>query len=101
VSYYVGGKELRKSLDTDNLQLAKEKLRQFESAQLRSDDSPLPTRTPIPQVVQAYVDYIRTRKTAKSAQTDVYYLREAFGPICPGLKVTSRKLSIKARKPRE
>ena len=98
VSYYAGGKERRLSLDTDNIQLAKEKLRQFESAQLRGDDSPLPTRTPIAQVVQAYVEHIRTHKTAKSAQTDVYYLREAFGAICPGLEVTSRKLSAKARK---
>jgi hypothetical protein len=38
VSYYAGGKEHRLSLDTDNLQLAKEKLRQFESAQLRAHD---------------------------------------------------------------
>lgn len=98
VSYYAGGKERRLSLDTDNIQLAKEKLRQFESAQLRGDDSPLPTRTPIAQVVQAYVEHIRTHKTAKSAQTDVYYLREAFGAICPGLQVTSRRLSAKARK---
>lgn len=30
---------------------------------------------------------VRTRKTAKSAQTDVYYLREAFGPICDELMV--------------
>jgi hypothetical protein len=98
VSYYVSGKERRLSRDTDNLQLAKEKLRRFESAQLRGDDSPLPTRTPIAQAVQAYVNHIRTKKTAKSAQTDIYYLREAFGPICPALQVTSRKLSIKARK---
>jgi integrase len=98
VSYYLGGKERRRSLDTDSLQLAKEKVRQFESAQLRGYDSPLPTRSSIAEVVEAYVSHIRTMKTAKSAQTDVYYLREAFGPICPGLQVTSRRLSIKARK---
>ena len=66
VSYYVSGRERRKSLDTDSLQLAKEKLRQFESAQLRGDDNPLPTRTSIPEVVEAYVSHIRTMKTRDS-----------------------------------
>jgi integrase len=41
---------------------------------------------------------MRTQKTAKSAQTDIYYLCEAFGPICPQLQVTSRRLSPAARK---
>jgi integrase len=98
LSYYVGGREIRKSLDTDNLQIAKERLRQFESAQLRGDNIPLPTRTPIADVVTAYVSHIRTVKTPKSAQTDIYYLRDAFGPICPALQITSRKPSLAAKK---
>lgn len=97
--YYVGGQQRRVSLKTTNYQLAKEKLRQMESALARGDDGAgLPTRTPIAQVIQAYVEHIRTVKTAKSAQTDAYYLRDAFGPVCPGLQVNSRKQSPKARK---
>jgi hypothetical protein len=42
--------------------------------------------------------HIRNVKTAKSAQTDIYYLRDMFGPICEALKVTSRKVSAKAKK---
>jgi len=98
IQYSVSGKPRRVSTRTESEQFAKEKLRQFDSAIFRGDDNPLPTRTSIAQVVEAYVSHIRIRKTAKSAQTDVYYLREAFGPICPGLQVTSRRLSIKARK---
>jgi len=98
IQYCVSGRARRISTGTDSVQLAKEKLRQFESATLRGQDNPLPTRTPIPDVLQKYVDQIRVKKTAKSAQTDVYYLREAFGPICDGLKVTSRRLFPKARK---
>jgi len=30
-------------------------------------------------------------KTSKSAQTDIYYLRQFFGPACPALQVNSRK----------
>ena len=58
----------------------------------------MPTRTPIADVVTANVQHIRTIKTAKSAQTDIYYLREMFGPVCDALKVTSRKLSAKTKR---
>jgi integrase len=98
IRYCVGNKKRKVSTDTENFQLAKEKLRQFEAAQARGDLSPLPTKTPIADVLTAYVAQIRATKTAKSAQTDVYYLRDAFGPICDAVKVTSRKLSAKAKK---
>ena len=91
IQYCVGGKARRTSTGTNVLQLAKDKLRQFESSQLRGFDSPLPTRTPIAQVVGAYARHIRSYKTPKSAQTDIYYLREVFGPICPELEINSRK----------
>jgi integrase len=98
IQYCVSGKARRISTGTNVLQLAKEKLRQFESSLLRGSDSPLPTRTTIAQVVGAYARHIRSYKTPKSAQTDIYYLREAFGPICPELQITSRKPSVLARK---
>lgn len=82
IQHYVAGQRRRISLDTSSYQIAKEKLRQFESAQSQGVANPLPGRTSIAQVVAAYVRHIRTFKTAKSAQTDVYYLREMFGPIC-------------------
>ena len=49
-------------------------------------------------MVGAYVDHIRTKKTAKSAQTDVYYLREAFGPCCDQIQITSRRVTSKSKK---
>ncbi len=98
LQWYVGKKIRRRSLRTTIHQIAKEKLRQFESAQFRGLDDPLPTRTPIVDVVTAYVEHIRHVKTSKSAQTDVYYLREAFGTICPALEITSRKVTEACRK---
>jgi integrase len=98
IQYMVSGKAKRASTGTDSLQIAKDKLRQFESAQARGDDNPLPTKTPIADVLTAYVSYIRTVKTAKSAQTDVYYLRDAFGPVCDAVRITSRKVSDKTKK---
>ena len=96
--FYLGGKQRRVCLKTDSFQIAKEKLRQIESSLARDEGLGLPTRTPIGNVLDAYATHIRTVKTAKSAQTDVYYLREAFGAVCPALTVTSRRLSAKARK---
>jgi hypothetical protein len=73
LQWYAGKKIRRRTLRTTVYQIAKEKLRQFESARFRGEDLPLPTRTPIAEVVTAYVDHIRSIKTPKSAQTDVYY----------------------------
>ncbi len=95
LQWYVGKTIRRRSLKTDSLQVAKEHLRQFESAQARGFDNPLPTRTPIGEILDAYVSHIRTVKAAKSAQTDIYYLRQVFGTACPALEVTSRKLTPK------
>ena len=41
---------------------------------------------------------MRSRKTAKSVQKDIYYLRETFGPICPDLTLKSTKISLKCKK---
>lgn len=100
IKHYVGKHQKWTSLRTTSLQIAKEKKRQFESAQARSADNPLPTRTAIPDILDAYVDHIRAKKTPKAAQTDIYYLREMFGPCCDGLSCTARRLSTKARKKR-
>ena len=78
VHFYVNGWEKRVSLQTESFQIAKEKVRQIESSLAQGEDCPLPSRTPLTQVLSAYVKHIRTIKTAKSAQTDVYYLRQIF-----------------------
>jgi hypothetical protein len=81
LQWRVGKKIKRKSLNTSSLQIAKEKLRQFESTQFKGEESPFPTKTPLVDIVTRYVEHIRTIKTEKSAQTDVYYLRQMFGPM--------------------
>jgi hypothetical protein len=85
-------------VDPDSYQLATEKLRRFESAQARGDAVAPPHQNAIADVPTADVEHIRSFKTAKSAQTDVYYLRDAFGPVCDAVKVTSRTVSAKTKK---
>ncbi|RII27749.1 MAG: hypothetical protein CXR31_05850 [Geobacter sp.] len=96
--YMKGGKAKRVSLETDSLRIAKEKVRNIESAFFRGDDVSLPTKTPIAQVVTAYIEYMKTRKTARSVERDTYYLREAFGPICQALALKNAKISAKGKK---
>jgi len=95
--YYVGKKQKRVSLETDSLQVAKERIRQLESSLYRGDDSPLPTKTPIADVVAKYIEAMSGRKTANSIKRDLSYLREAFGPICPALVLKNVKVSEKRR----
>ncbi|TLM59853.1 MAG: site-specific integrase [Deltaproteobacteria bacterium] len=96
--YYSGGKQKRVCLHTESLQIAREKVRQIESAQFKGEDNPLPTRTPIDKVLTAYVDHLRAVKREGSVQRDIYYLRETFGPICPAISVKNRKVSEKGKK---
>lgn len=98
MQYYVNGEQKRLSLSTRNYQLAKAKLAKFQNAESAGEENPLPTKTRIAEVVQKYAEYIRVRKTEKSAQTDIYYLRSAFGAICPALEVNSRKQSVRQQK---
>ncbi len=55
VQWYEGDRQGRRSLGTNSLQVAKEKLRRFESGLYRGEDCPLPMWTPIAQVVAGAV----------------------------------------------
>ncbi len=96
--YYAGTRQRRVCLHTSSLQIAKEKVRQIESAQLRGMDNPLPTRTLLHKVVQAYLQYLPTVKTVANIRRDAYYLRSAFGQICPELEIKNEKISRKGIK---
>lgn len=91
VQWYEGAKKRRRSLRTDSLQIAKEKLRQFESAQFRGDGIGLPTRTPIGQVVAAYIEHMKAHRAERSWKRDISYLRESFGECCPALVLDSER----------
>ncbi len=61
----LGSKEKRISLKTESLQIAREKKRQFESKKLAGHANPLPTRNPLPDILDKYVEYITPRKSPK------------------------------------
>ena len=80
--YTGGGRSKDVCLHTQSKRIAEEKLRQIESSLFRGNGLGLPTKTPIGDVLDAYVEYIRAHHTSKSAQTEIYRLREAFGVVC-------------------
>lgn len=96
--YYVGCRQRRVSLHTTSLQVAKEKIRQIESAQARGTDIPLPTRTPLAKVLKAYIQNLNTVKTPRNVQRDIHYLRSTFGPICLEMELKNKKISQKGIK---
>lgn len=97
IQWYDGGKKRRRSLKTDLLQVAKEKLRRFESGRFLGDDCPLPSRTMIATVVEAYIEHMKAHRPERSWRRDLSYLREAFGECCPELELgTSRARRCRA-----
>lgn len=98
VQYYVNGKQKRINLRTTSLQIAKEKVRQIESAQLRQDDIPLPTKTLLSEIIGTYVVYLKARSAENNVRKIVSYLRGTFGPVCDCLKIKNKNIAKKAVK---
>ncbi len=98
LSYFEGVKRKKISLKTDVYNLAIEKKRQLESAMANGNDSPLPTKTPLADILSRYIQNMRAKKTAKSAQTDTYYLKVIFGDICPEIINNRRRATHDKKK---
>lgn len=94
--YRTNGKEHRKSLETDDPKLAKAKLRKLEDALDMGVDSPFPTKTPLPHILEEYATYLYSVKRDRNADKIIACLRHLFGPICPPLEIRNEKISIKA-----
>lgn len=96
--YYENGQQKRKNLHTESLQVAKEKLRQIESAQFREEEIPLTTKTPIGEVLEKYIKYRSGHSRDKNIPKVNTYLRGAFGPVCEALQVRNQAVAQKAVK---
>jgi integrase len=96
--YYVNGKQVRKNLETESYQIAKLKANEIESAQLRQDDIPLPTKTPLPDIIKKYLFHLKAHSSERNVQKIVSYLRGTFGQVCEGLKIKNATIAAKAVK---
>lgn len=96
--YYLNGEQKRVNLNTTSLQIAREKIRQIESALFRQEDIPLATKTPLPVIIEKYLFYRRARSSESNAQKQITYFRSIFGPVCESLKIKNPKIARKAVK---
>jgi site-specific recombinase XerD len=95
--YFENGHRLRRSLGTGGYQLALEKQRQFDSARARGQDIVLPTKTPLEDALEVYVQHMHVTRTARSVTADLSYLRSVFGEMCPAL-VPAKSGTVKGYK---
>jgi integrase len=96
----IGKRDIRVSCKTSNKNKAKDRLREYEDAKERGLN---PSGTfPTSEIVQAYIDHIKTHSAPGTVAGDVPLLRDIFGEICDGLKLTSTNgWSLQTRKARK
>ena len=92
----VSGKAMRLSTGTDSLQVAKQKLRDFESALARGFESPLPTKTPTKSILADYVEHIRATKTEKVCTDRHLLLEELLRPLLSRTSSDKSAASLKS-----
>lgn len=91
--YYIGTKKHRKSLETDDLRLAKARLRKLEDSLDAGSDSPFPTKTTIPVVLEAFIQHMLSYRDHRSVNRDLSPLRIMFGEVCESLQLKNQRIS--------
>ncbi|MCC6694856.1 MAG: site-specific integrase [Candidatus Hydrogenedentes bacterium] len=96
--YYVAGQQRAVCLHTTSHQTAKEKLNRFEVRLSERGEDALPTKTPVVKVLEAYIAHIQVAKTKAGVRSDLYYLRDIFGPVCKELEVKQKDARARAHR---
>ena len=86
VRYYLNGWQVQKSLRTDDLRIARDKLREIK-CELSLGGLPQARRIPLPAILETFCAYLKTKQTYRSHRKDVSRLRNVFGEICEALKI--------------
>ncbi len=89
IKYYVRGRPAFKSLKTTNARAAESVLKQIEGEHA-SSSLVAPSKTPLPEFLEDFCQFLKTIRTRKSYVNDYSVLRVFFGPICPALQLGSR-----------
>ena len=88
IKYYVAGKAVYYSLRTTNARAAERIKKQIEGDEAKGELL-APSRTPLPELLEDYCQFMATFRTPKSCSADVSILRIVFGPITPALELGS------------
>lgn len=85
-SYYLDGKQVKKSLQTSDERTAKNKFRKLEY-ELTSGELQLASKMPLEEILEAFCRHLAGTRTYKSCKNDYSRLRIFFGPLCESLKL--------------
>jgi integrase len=85
ISYYIGGKQVQKSLHTASEKVAKAKKKQVEY-QLSLGELHAASQLQVPEVLETFCRYLKATRTRKSYKNDFSRLRTFFGPVCESLE---------------
>jgi len=88
IKYYVAGKPVYYSLRTTNARAAERIKKQIEGDEAKGELL-APSRTPLPELLEDYCQFMGTFRTPKPCSADVSILRIVFGPITPALELGS------------
>ena len=88
--YRLGKKQRMVCLHTRSRPMAMDMLRKLDCSLATGEDLPFPTKTPIPEVLSAYIAYMRAAKTKNTVKSELFYLRDIFGSICQALAVPEK-----------
>lgn len=88
--YWLGKKQRMICLHTRSRPMAMDLLRKLECSLVTGDEFPLPTKTPIATVLSAYIAHMRAAKTKNTVKSELFYLRDVFGPLCPELDIPQK-----------
>jgi integrase len=103
IKYYVDGKQVYRSLKTTVAREA-ERVKKLIEGQEASGDLVAPSRTPLPEFLEEFCQFLSTVRTGKSYKNDLSILRMLFGPVCSGLEpgsCTNVRFGSAKRKPVE
>ena len=88
IKYYVNGRQVYRSLKTDNARVAQQAMRVIEGEDA-CGHLLAPSKTPLPAFLEDFCRFLGTTRTHKSYSGDASLLRIFFGPICPPLELGS------------
>jgi integrase len=96
--YDEDGKQVRKSLETTVLQIAKQKLRDLNEDGPRALLPKTISRTPIADIIKAFIAHKKAHNADSTNTSDFWVLGDLFGPVCDELKTPDGRCRGRAKK---
>jgi len=85
-TYYINGKQVKKSLETADERVARSKFKKIEY-ELALGELEISSKLSLPVILESFCQELKVTRTFKSYKNDFSRLRVFFGTVCESLKV--------------